>query len=1000
MGDAALAYFGYPKAHEDDAERAIRAGLQVVDAVRRLKPSDPSKLKIRVGIATGLVLVGDTSRTGLLALDQDVVGVTPSLAARLQAIAGPDEVVVSSSTRRLAAGLFEYRDLGPISLKGFDKPVSAWRVLAPRAIESRFDAQHEAGISPLVGREEELNLLVRRWQQAKSIGGRVILILGEPGIGKSRIRRALQEQLAGDHHIRMNFYCSPQHVDSPYYPIVNRIERWAGFANEDTAEQKASKLHSLLARSNVAPQQIGLVAELLSLQGAQRECLLAFTPEQRKQKTIEALLGPLTNLSKRRPMLVVVEDLHWIDPSSLEVLGLLLERVVRLRLLLVCTARTDFKLPWPSYAHMTVVTLSRLNQREATTLVRITAGGKLLPDAAVDQILARTDGVPLFIEELTKAVLESGLIREREGTYVLENSFASSAIPTTLHDSLMARLDRLGSVREVAQIGAVIGRDFSSEVLRAVSRLPARNVEQGLEHLVQVELLSRRGEVPSASYTFKHSLIRDAAYSTLLRGQRQDLHAHIAAVLEDRFPNLPKQEPELLGHHWTEAGLTEKAIGYWGEAGRNSAARHAKVEAIVHFRRALALLASLPRKTNHRRLELELECGLSRALMATRIGAEETGQSYMRARKLCDELNDTTTLVPVLGGLFMFHLGRCELGPARRTAEDLLQLGQNQSNEGASLAGNLFVGLCSYWGGEFAPAKDKFEQVLNFSIAEGDLSSAAIAAWDIRIAARCFLSLTLLVLGYPEQALSHNQQALAQSRQLRPPQILVRELTYAGLFSLLRRAENSALELAEEAIFLATERRYPFWLEVAYIIRGFALAVRGHTAEGLRLAREGSVDRQKTGSIGGQTYFFALLAQICSRANRPDEAWELLRTALQFVERTGERWFEAELHRIRGEWLIAHHPDAQAAAEALFQQALVIGRQRGAKLWELRAAVSLGRLWLRQGKAANAYDLLEPLYGAFTEGFDTPDLTEAKALIDMLWQGYNCPAMSGVGGAS
>lgn len=980
MGDAALIYFGYPQAQENAVERAIRAGLDIVDSVHRLEPLEGHQPSMRVGIATGLVVVGDTGRTGVSTVN--VVGATPNLAARLQAIAGPGEVVIGPSTHRLAGGLFEHRDLGLVLLKGFDEPMRAWRVLRPRTVESRFDAQYEAGRSALIGREEELALLLRRWQQLQT-GGRVVLLLGEPGIGKSRMRRALQERIAGDPHLRLNFYCSPQHSASAFYPIINRLEQMAGFLNEDTAERKLAKLEALYRRAGADPEEVATIAELLSLPVEQRQDLAELSPEQRKEQTLDALLQLLVLLSTRQPMLVVVEDVHWIDPSSLELLGLLIERMARLRMLLVVSARPEFAPPWPSHAHVTSLTLSRLNRSEAAALARETAGGRQLPDAVLDQILGRADGVPLFIEELTKAVLESGIVRERQGAYVLGETLTTT-IPTSLHDTLMARLHRSGGLREVAQVGAAIGREFSAELLCAVSGLPATHVDEALGKLVRFELLSWRPEPPGASYAFRHALIRDAAYGTLLREQRQKLHARIAAVLEERFPHLATQQPELLGHHCAEAGLVEKAVGYWGKAGRKAAARHAKVEAVVHFRRALKLLATLPRTLDRRRQELDLERALGRALIAARIGAEETGQSYVRARKLCEELGDTASLVPVLGGLVMFHLGRCELDLARRTAEDLLHLGEAHADAGALLAGHLFTGLCSYWVGEFAAARQQLERVLHFPIPEADQSSAAVAARDMRIAANCFLALTLLVLGYPEQALRRSRQAIAQSRELRPPQVLARELTYAALFSLLRRADDTALALAEEAISVAVERHYPFWLEVAHIIRGFALAAHGSTAEGLRLARESAADRAKTGSLGGQTYFLGLLAQLFEKTDQPDEAWDLLRKALDLVERTGERWFEPELHRMRGEWLMAHRRDAQGEAEALFSDALAMAQRQGARLWVLRAALSLGRLWSSQGKRAGAYELLASIYRTFTEGFDAPDLVEARALLDAL----------------
>jgi tetratricopeptide (TPR) repeat protein len=702
---------------------------------------------------------------------------------------------------------------------------------------------------------------------------------------------------------------------------------------------------------------------------------------------MEALLAPLVNLSARRPLLVVFEDLHWIDPSTLEALGRLLERVARLRVLLIMTARPDFASPWPCYAHMTTIALSRLNRCETAALARSAAGDKQLPDAVLDQILARAEGVPLFVEELTKALLESGVSLERKGVCVVDGAVPHATVPATLHDSLMARLDRIGGLREIAQVGAAIGREFSSEMLREVSGLPALKIEEGLAQLLQAQLITRRGEMPDASYTFRHSLICDAAYSTLLRAQRQHLHARIVTVIKESFPSLVEQQPELLGLHCTEAGLIEEAVGYWGKAGRKSAARHAKIEAVVHFRRALALLASVPHMHDRRRQELELESALARALMAGRNGAEEAGQSYRRARKLCEELGDASALVPVLGGLAMVHLGRCELSLARQTAEDLFRLGERQNDLAACFAGRFFRGVCLYWVGEFVPAKDELEQMLDFATPEADVSSAAVAAWDMRIAAQCFLSLTLLVLGHADQALSRSRLTVAQSRALRPPQILARELTYAGLFNLLRRADDEALVLAEEAISIATDRRYPFWLEVACIIRGFALAARGNAVEGLRLAREAAAERERAGSVGGQTYFLGLLAELYERTNRPDEAWEVLRTASDLVETTGERWFEPELHRMRGEWLLVHRRHAQDQAEAWFRRAHVLARQQGAKLWELRAATSLGRLWLSQGKGGDAYALLTSIYGRFTEGFNTPDLTEAKTLIDAL----SCP---------
>jgi class 3 adenylate cyclase/tetratricopeptide (TPR) repeat protein len=989
-GDGALAYFGYPMAHEDDAERAILAGLQIVGAVSQLGLIEGHKQRIRIGIATGVVVVDGTERSP----NQDVVGATPNLAARLQALAGPSQVVIAPTTHKLAGALFDCTDLGSVVLKGFKEPVRAWNVVGRRVVETPFDARHETSISTLVGREEEMAILLRRWRQVQGGDGRAVLIEGEAGIGKSRVRRAIQENLSGQQHLTMSFYCSPQHGNSPYYPIISRLEQWVGFAHSDSAEQKLTKLESFLKQSTNDPDAVAFVAEIMSLQASERPSLAELSPEQHKERTIEALLAPLVKLSAQRPLLLVFEDLHWVDPSTLETLGVLVEGLARLRVLLIMTSRPDFASPWPSYAHLTTIALSRLNRSDTAALARATAGGNPLPAAVLDQILERADGVPLFVEELTRAVLESGLAFDRERADVLEGELPRASIPATLHDSLMARLDRIGGLREIAQVAAAIGREFSSEMLQEVSGLPALKIEEALARLLRAELFTCRGEMPDASYTFRHSLIRDAAYSTLLRAQRQHLHGRIATVLKERFPSLMEQQPELLGLHCTEAGLIEEAVRFWTKAGRKSAARHAKIEAVAHFNRALALLATLPHAAARQRQELELESALARALMASRTGAEEAGQRYRRARKLCEEVGDANALVAILGGLAMVHLGRCELSSARQAAEDLFRLGVQQNDLAVCFAGRFFRGICLYWVGEFVLAKDELEQVLDCAVPAADQSSAAIAAWDMRIAAQCFLSLTLLVLGYVDKATSLSRQAVAQSRTLRPPQILVRELTYAGLFDLLRRAEDEALALAEEAISVATDRRYPFWLEVACIVRGFALAARGNAAEGLTLAREAAAEREKTGSIGGQTYFLGLLAQLHERTNRSDEAWEALSTASNLVETTGERWFESELHRMRGEWLLAHRPHAQDQAEAWFRRAHVLARQQGAKLWELRAAASLSRLWLGQGKGSEGYTLLSPIYSTFTEGLNTPDLIEAKSLIEALSGPVNKPSAS------
>ncbi|HYP35496.1 MAG TPA: adenylate/guanylate cyclase domain-containing protein, partial [Stellaceae bacterium] len=585
MGDGVLVYFGYPQAHEDDAAQGVRAGLALVDAVANLRTDFDAALKVRIGIATGTVVVGDLIGEGA-AQEEAVVGETPNLAARLQAAAEPGTVVISASTRRVTGGLFEYRDLGPVALKGWTEPTPAWQVVGASEAASRFEAQHTTRLTPLLGRDDEIEVLSRRWRDATQGEGRVVVLTGEPGIGKSHIALAFQERLQAEPHIRLRYYCSAHHTNSALFPFIGQLERAARFERGDAPAEKLAKLEALLMQSGVnAVHSVPILANLLSLPPSERHPLPELSPQKRKEATLAALRGQLEGLSARQPVLVVFEDAHWIDPTSLELLAIMVERLPQLRALLLITARPEFTQPWPGHAHVTMLPLTRLNRRVGSAIIERIAAGKTLPEEVTNQILARTDGVPLFLEELTKTVLEGGLLQERDGHYVLDRPLPALAIPTTLHDSLMARLDRLAPVREVAQIGAVVGREFSYELLSVVAGLPKKKLDEALAQLVESELVFCRGEVPQAIYTFKHVLVRDAAYSGLLKSRRAQLHSAIASAVEQRFPEIIQAEPETLAHHLMEAGVNEKAAGYWLQAGKNAAMRSANLEAIAHLQR-------------------------------------------------------------------------------------------------------------------------------------------------------------------------------------------------------------------------------------------------------------------------------------------------------------------------------------------------------------------------------------------------------------------------------
>jgi class 3 adenylate cyclase len=591
MGDGVLAYFGYPQAHEHDAERAVRAGLALVEAMPKLTTAAAVPLQVRIGIATGLVVVGDLIGAGA-AQEEAVIGETPNLAARLQALAEPGAVVIASSTRRLTGGLFEYRDLGTIALKGFVEDVQTWQVLGASIAESRFEALR-ATTAPLIGREEEIDLLLRRWEQAKHGDGAVVLISGEPGIGKSRIAQTIVERLSGESHIRLRYFCSPHHQDSALYPSIAQIERAAGLRRDDTDDQRLNKLEAVLAQgTNDLHEAIPLFAGLLSIPTGDRYPPLSLTPQKQREKTLHAQLAQVEGLAAQQPVLMVWEDVHWSDPTTRESFDLLIDRAATLRVLVIITFRPEFTPPWIGRPHITLLTLSRLPPRKRAEMIAYLSGGKTMPKEIADQIVDRTDGVPLFIEELTKSIVESGLLKEAADRYTVVGTVAPLAIPATLHASLLARLDRLAPTREVAQIGAALGRQFSHTLISAVASIPQQQVDDALAQLVNAELIFRRGTPPDAEYTFKHALVQDAAYSTLLRSRRKQIHARVAITVENQFPEIVTAHPALLAHHCAEAGLTEKAVAFRLKAGQQALARSAMMEASAQRTKAWTFLTA------------------------------------------------------------------------------------------------------------------------------------------------------------------------------------------------------------------------------------------------------------------------------------------------------------------------------------------------------------------------------------------------------------------------
>jgi class 3 adenylate cyclase/predicted ATPase len=967
MGDGVLAYFGYPRAHEDDAERAVRAGLGVIDAVGRLDVKSV-KLQARVGIATGLAVVGDLIGEGS-AQEQSVVGETPNLAARLQALAEPGVVVIAAGTRRLVGDLFEYRDLGAVELKGIAAPVPAWQVLRPSVLASRFEALRGSALTPLVGRHEELDLLLRRWARSKAGEGQVVLVSGEPGIGKSRLAAALAERLHAEPYLRLRYFCSPYYQDSALYPFIDQLGRAAGFARDDPPAVRLEKLETLLALAALPDEDVALLADLLSLPSSERHPLPSLSPQRKKERTLEALVRQLEGLAHRQPVVMVFEDAHWIDPTSLESLDLTVDRVRSLPMLLIVTFRPEFQSPWTGQPQVSMLALNRLDRRDRIALVEQITGDETLPGVVVDQIVERTDGVPLFVEELTKSVLESGV--------------PLVGIPTTLHDSLMARLDRLDSVRRVAQIGAAIGREFSYELLHAVSRLPDDELQGALARLSASELVFQRGTPPDAVYSFKHALVQDAAHGSLLRSARQQLHAQIAEALEAHSPELIDSQPELFAQHYMEAGLVEKSVAYWGKAGHRSTARFAMAEAAAQLQKGLDQLALLPVTPERQRQELDFSSALGVALLSVKgQAAAETGQAYARARELWEQLGSPSEFLKVPYGQSLHHLWRGEFDLALRLDEDLLRLSRQRNDSAGLVLGHLSFGRTLLLVGKFAASRSHLEAgiALYDPISHGSLVHHTTTYPHVN--SQAILGIDLFCLGFPAQALAKSEPAIVEARRLAHPQTLAVTLGCgAVLLSLV--GDDAALDAwVDQLVAVTTEQVIPIWRAFGTIHRGWVRARNGDATEGVSLLRNGMAACRAIGAQMWMPHFLSLHAGACELAGQIEEAVTLLDDALQIARRTGERWLEAELNRHKGELLLRQ--GYSEAAEDLYHNALSIAAEQAAKLWELRAAVNLARLRRDQGRQAEARELLAPIYGWFTEGFDTPDLKEAKALLDAL----------------
>ena len=974
MGDGVLIYFGYPEAHEDDAERAARAGLAVIDAVGQLATQEP--LNVRIGIATGLVVVGDLIGAGA-AQERGVVGETPNLAARLQALARPGTLVIANSTRRQIGTLFEIEDLGPQPLAGFAEPQRAWRVVGESGVVNRFEALR-LGSTPLVGRQEELDQLLAAWRQAKTGEGRVVLISGEAGIGKSRLVAELAQRMEPETHIRLGYFCSPHHQDSALYPFISQLERAGNFARDDTADERRTKLEGVLGPAAESADEIELIAELLSLPNSVAD--LDLPPQRKRQRLLGALVRQLEGPARARPVLMLFEDAHWSDPTSRELLGLMIDRLKDLPIALLVTFRPEFAPPWDDCSHLSALNLDRLSGSEGLALVENLAGDTALSRDVIGEIIERTDGVPLFVEELTKAVLESADPGDRLAILTASPT-PSLAVPATLHASLISRLDRLGTVaKEVAQIGAVLGREFSYDLIRHVARRPDLDIALG--RLTDAGLLFCRGLPPQSSYLFKHALVQDAAYGTLLRSRRQQLHTRIGSVLEEQFPDVGEARPELLAHHFTEAGLVDRAAEYWLKAGRQALARSAMKEAEALLRKGLGLVHSMADGVSRQEQELRLLICLGQALFATQgWAAPGVSEAYDRARKLCRELDQPQELLPILYGQWINHAMRGEMDRAQQLAGEIGQLGEDGGDRFADLMGRWSGGFTSLHLGDFADARVHFEDGIALFDPVQRRQYLQLTPIDALVFLSTQLSLAQACLGFLDRARSRHDLGIAEARRLGHAHTLAAALYFCLRTGWAGRLDPTILlQEAEELLALSAEHGFPHWSVQAVGFRGWCLAASGQPAQGIPLLTA-ALERQR--ALGSTLYIphgLAMLADAYRIGGAPEAGLAQISEAERLAEATQVKWVLAETLRLRGD-LLAQTGDRMAAA-ASYRDAIALAQRQDGKLFELRAATSLSRLWRDQGK--HARELLAPAYAWFTEGFDAPDLKQAKALLDEL----------------
>jgi len=962
MGDGLLVYFGYPKADEYDAERAVRAGLDIIQAVRAIDAWPDLTLQTRVGIATGEVIVGDLIGEGR-SQEHDVVGQTPNLAARFQSIAEPDSVVVGSVTRKLVGSLFEYNSLGLHTLKGFEQPVECWRVDHELNVESRFDARHVlAGLSPMLGRSAEFDLLEQSWNKASAGSACAVHLVGDPGIGKSRLIHSLREHKGDGSHTLVTYYCQPFRQDSPLFPVAAQLERAAGFERDDDADAMLDKLEVLVGSFTDDVQDVvPLFAALLGISTAARYAPLGISPQLQKTRTMAALEQHLASRASAHPLIVIFEDLHWVDPTTLELIEQLIHGCAKLPVLFVLTSRPEFQWPALTDEKMTTIELGCLDDAAVRKLVVRVAGDKSLPDEVVKQIVEKTDGVPLFVEELTKNLMESQFLVERDDRFELNGRLPEFSLPDTLQDSLMARLDRMKEGKKIAQLGAAIGRSFTYELVSAVSGSSEDSLLRAIEELTDSELVHQDGTPPLATYLFKHALIQDAAYSSLIRSERQKLHKRIAAALERHFPEICKNDPDTLAHHYTEADQPDLAIPYWHSAAKLAIERGHNEESLKNIEYGMKLLEKLPDGEERSQFELGLCVSRGVALESTRgYASPEVEQTYARASELCEELGNTFDFVPVLLGLYVFHLVRGDLETARELAERCVVLSKEAERIDGLIEADAALGFVLCYLGKFDEAREILERCIALYDSRQDAEQfAPITAQDPAAASCSILAVLSWILGDPDESVKQLDKAFLLAKELHRPINLAVVHTHAAELYQLRGETRLAQDHAEKGLQIASDHGDGFWGSLCAMHGSIAKSKRGHPEEGVAEIKH-TLDLWTAAGAGTNTpYFLMRIAEAEHAMGRIEQAVQSVGKAIDYAESTHEGLFASELYRLRGELALVTDPPDEETAESYFLQAVETAQRQNAQIFERRATKSFCRLRQSQGREPKLPDRQE-----------------------------------------